>query len=53
LLYVLAVMAHAAYRLPPPSILSALALLTLATVLISGYQYAREFSIRALQVARV
>lgn len=53
LLYVLAVMAHAAYAVPPRSILSALAALTLATVLISGYLYAREFSRRALQVARV
>jgi cardiolipin synthase len=50
-LYVLAVVANAAYGLPPASILSALAWLTLATLLISGYQYVHEFSTRALRVA--
>jgi cardiolipin synthase len=53
LLYVFAVVAYAAYRLPLPNVLPALQLLTLATLLISGYLYARDFSQRALEVARV
>ena len=52
LLYVLAIVAHAGYGLPPESVLDLLAWLTLATVLISGISYAREFTRRALQVAR-
>jgi cardiolipin synthase len=52
LLYVLAIVAHAGYGLPPASLLDVLAWLTLATVLISGASYVREFARRALQVAR-
>ena len=52
LLYVLAIVAHAGYGFPPPSVLDALAWLTLATVLISGVAYVREFTHRALQAAR-
>ncbi len=52
LLYVLAIVAHAGYRRPPASLLDVLAWLTLATVLISGASYVREFTRRALQVAR-
>jgi cardiolipin synthase len=52
LLYVLAVVAHAGYGLPPASVLDALAWLTLVTVLISGFSYSREFTRRALLVAR-
>src|ERR1700689_4546903 len=52
LLYVLAVVAHAGYGFPPQSVLDALAWLTCATVLISGTSYVREFTRRALQVAR-
>jgi cardiolipin synthase (CMP-forming) len=51
LLYVLAVVAHAGYGLPPPGLLDGLAWLTLATVLISGFAYVREFTRRALQLA--
>ncbi|HEY3729717.1 MAG TPA: CDP-alcohol phosphatidyltransferase family protein [Steroidobacteraceae bacterium] len=51
LLYVLAIVAHAGYGVPPQSILTALAWLTLATVLISGIAYVREFTRRALQAA--
>jgi cardiolipin synthase len=52
LLYVLAVVANAGFQLPPPSILFALECLTYATLLISGFLYAREFTSRALEVAR-
>jgi len=52
LLYVLAIVAHAGYGFPPQSVLDALAWLTFATVLISGVAYVREFTRRALQVAR-
>jgi cardiolipin synthase len=51
LLYVLAIVAHAGYGLPPPGLLDGLAWLTLATVLISGFAYVREFTRRALQLA--
>jgi cardiolipin synthase (CMP-forming) len=50
-LYVLAVVAHATFGLPPESILEALAVVTFATVLISGGAYVFEFTRRALQVA--
>lgn len=50
-LYLLAIVAHAGFGLPPPGMLQALALLTLLTVLISGYAYVREFTQRALRVA--
>jgi cardiolipin synthase len=53
LLYVLAIVANAGYGFPPRSVLDALAWLTLATVLISGASYMREFTRRALQAARV
>jgi cardiolipin synthase len=51
-LYVLAVIAHAGYSFPPESVVDALAWLTFATVLFSGFAYVREFTRRALQVAR-
>jgi cardiolipin synthase len=51
LLYVLAIVAHAGYGLPPHSVLDALAWVTLATVLISGLAYVREFTRRALRGA--
>jgi cardiolipin synthase len=51
LLYVLGIVAHAGYGVPPPGVLAVLAVLTLATVLISGFSYVREFTRRALQVA--
>jgi cardiolipin synthase len=51
LLYVLAIVAHAGYGLPPRSVLDALAWVTLATVLISGLAYVREFTRRALRGA--
>lgn len=50
-LYVLAIVAHAGFGLPPPGVLQALALLTLLTVLTSGYAYVREFTQRALRAA--
>ena len=53
LLYVLAIVAHAGYGLPPAGVLDVLAWLTLATVLISGFSYVREFTRRALPVASV
>jgi cardiolipin synthase len=49
-LYVLALIAHAAFGLPPDSILEALAVLTFATVIISGAAYVIVFTRRALQV---
>jgi cardiolipin synthase len=52
LLYVLAVVAHAGYGLPPPGVLATLAWLTFATLMLSGFLYAREFTQRALAVAR-
>jgi cardiolipin synthase len=52
LLYVLAIVANAGYGMPPRSVLDALAWLTCATVLFSGYAYVREFTRRALQVSR-
>jgi cardiolipin synthase len=52
LLYVLAIIAHAGYALPSRGVLDVLAWLTLATVLISGMAYVREFTRRALQAAR-
>jgi len=51
LLYVLGIIAHAGYGLPPPSVLDGLAWLTLATVLISGFSYVLELTQRALQLA--
>src|SRR6185437_12786787 len=51
-LYVIGVVAHAAFGLPPPRVLQLLAIVMLLTVLISGYAYAAVFSRRALEVAR-
>ena len=51
-LYVIGVVAHAAFGLPPPRVLQILAIVMLLTVLISGYAYAAVFSRRALEVAR-
>jgi cardiolipin synthase len=52
LLYVLGIVAHAGFGLPPAGVLEALQWLILVTVLISGYAYVHEFTRRALQVAR-
>jgi cardiolipin synthase len=52
LLYVLAVVANAAFRTPSPGLLVTLAWLTFASLLLSGFLYAREFTSRALEVAR-
>jgi cardiolipin synthase (CMP-forming) len=49
-LCMLAVIAHAAFALPPDSILQALFVLTFASVLISGAAYVTEFTRRAVQV---
>jgi cardiolipin synthase len=49
LVYISLVLLHAASGLPPRSLLDALAWLTFATVLISGFGYTREFTTRALQ----
>jgi len=51
LLYVLATIAQAGFGVPPRSVLSALAVLTLLTLLLSGFMYVREFTRRALRVA--
>jgi len=51
-LYVIAVVAHAGYGMPPPRALAVLGALMLATVLISGYVYASVFTQRALASAR-
>jgi len=52
LLYVLAVVAHAGFGLPARGVVVFLGWLTCATLLLSGFLYAREFTLRALQVAR-
>jgi cardiolipin synthase len=49
LLYVLAVVVHAAFGVPPASVLQALAVATLVTVLLSGWAYLSQFTARALQ----
>jgi cardiolipin synthase len=55
LLYMLAVIAHAAFNakaganFPPQGVVDALAWLTLATLLISGWSYVSEYTRRALQ----
>jgi cardiolipin synthase (CMP-forming) len=51
-LYILAVVAHAAFGFPPKSMLDALQVVTLATILISGGGYVIEYTRRALQVVR-
>lgn len=53
LLYVLGVIAQQAFGLPVPSVLEALELLTLLSLCTSGFFYVREFTQRALAVARV
>ena len=49
--YVLLVVIHAAWAVPPAPVLQALAALTFLTVLYSGAAYLREFTRRALQIA--
>jgi len=49
--YVLLVVIHAAWNLPPPPVLQALAGLTLLTVVCSGSAYLHQFTRRALQIA--
>ena len=49
LVYVLLVVVHAAIGQPPASVLQALAVATLLTVLYSGASYVREFGARALE----
>ena len=51
LLYVLSIVAHADFGLPPQSVLDALAVLTLITVVVSGYGYVRQFLQRALRIS--
>lgn len=51
-LYVIGIVAHAAYGLPPAGLLDALAVMLVATLLISGFLYALVFTQRALAVAR-
>ena len=48
LLYVSLVILHGAIGLPPQTVLDAFAVLTLSTILISGFAYLREFTRRAL-----
>lgn len=49
LCFVLAVVAHAGFLWPPAGLVQALAVLTLVTVLFSGFVYAQAFTRRALQ----
>ena len=49
--YILLVVIHAAWGLPSPTVLQALAALNLLTVLYSGAAYLQQFTRRALQVA--
>lgn len=51
-LYVIGVVAHAAFGLPTARVLQFLGIAMLLTVLVSGYVYAAVFMRRALQVAR-
>ena len=50
--YVLAVLAHAGLREPGTAVLRVLGILTVCTLLLSGYSYVREYTERALAVAR-
>jgi cardiolipin synthase len=52
LLYVLAIVARQAFDLPGVSVIDALGVLTAISVSISGFLYVREFTQRALTVAR-
>jgi cardiolipin synthase (CMP-forming) len=49
--YVLAVVVHAAYGVPPRGVIDALGILTVVTVLISGYGYVRETAQRGVRLA--
>jgi cardiolipin synthase len=49
--YILLVVINAAWGLPPPPVLEALAALNLLTVLYSGAAYLQHFTRRALQIA--
>jgi cardiolipin synthase (CMP-forming) len=51
-LYVIGVVAHAGYAVPPMAVLDLLAVLLVLTLLASGYVYALLFTQRALAVAR-
>ncbi len=51
LLYVSLVLLRGATGMPPQTVLDAFAVLTLLTILISGFAYLREFTRRALQTA--
>ena len=51
ILYVLLVVAHAAWAQPPAPVLQAMAAVIFLTVLYSGVAYVREFTLRALRVA--
>jgi cardiolipin synthase len=51
--YVLAVVAHAAFNRPGVGLIRVLAVLTVCTLLLSGYGYVREYTQRALREVRV
>jgi len=51
-LYVIGVVAHAAFGLPPTPVLQGLGILMVLSILASGYVYAAVFTRRALAVAR-
>jgi cardiolipin synthase len=51
-LYVLAVIAHAAFGAPPPPAIMALGALAFGTVVVSGIDYVLRYSRRALETAR-
>jgi cardiolipin synthase len=50
-LYVLAVVAHAGFGEPGTGLIRSLALVTVCTLLVSGYGYVREYTHRALEEA--
>jgi cardiolipin synthase len=50
--YVLAVLAHAGFGQPGAGLIRVLAAVTVCTLLLSGYGYVREYTRRALGVAR-
>jgi cardiolipin synthase len=52
LLYVLAIIARESFQFPGTDVLEALALLTMISICVSGVLYVREFTQRALAVAR-
>ena len=51
IVYVLLVVAHAAWGQPPVSVLQAMAAMIFVSVLYSGLAYLREFTLRALHIA--